>query len=55
MYHTKYEDFVLGLKNVAKRSAFVIDANGVIQYVEILEDAHDVPNFDAIKETITSL
>ena len=54
-YHAKYEDFVLGLKNVAKRSAFIIDTAGIIQYAEVLEDAHDLPNFEAIKTIITSL
>lgn len=43
-----YEDFVLGLKGVAKRSAFVIDENQNIIYAEVLEDAHQLPNFQAI-------
>ncbi|MFD1628583.1 peroxiredoxin [Pseudopedobacter beijingensis] len=47
-----YEDFVLGLKGVAKRSAFVIDENQNIIYAEVLEDAHQLPNFQAIDELI---
>ena len=34
-YGAFYEEFVLGLKGVSKRSAFLIDENGKIQYQEI--------------------
>ncbi|MFN9518834.1 MAG: redoxin domain-containing protein, partial [Bacteroidota bacterium] len=33
-YGTIYEEWILGLKGVAKRSAFVIDGDGIIQYAE---------------------
>jgi peroxiredoxin len=51
----KAEDFVLGMKKVAKRSAFVVDKNGIIQYAEVLESAGDLPNFDAVKSTLQNL
>ena len=54
-YGTLYEDFVLGMKGVAKRSAFVIDKEGVIRYAEVLESAGDLPNFEAVKETLAAL
>ena len=54
-YDTYYETFVLNLKGVSKRSAFVIDKNGIVQYAEVLESAGDVPNFQAVQETLTSL
>lgn len=54
-YGAIYEEFVLGMKGVAKRSAFVIDKNGVIQYAEVLEDAGQLPNFEKIKEVLKSL
>ena len=54
-YGALYEEFVLGLKGVAKRSAFVIDKEGTIQYAEVLESAGDLPNFIAVKETLSSL
>ena len=54
-YGTLYDEFVLGMKGVAKRSAFVVDKNGKIRYAEVLESAGDLPNFDAIKETLNSL
>lgn len=54
-YGSLYEDFVLGMKGVAKRSAFLIDAQGKIAYAEVLEDAGQVPNFDAIQAALSSL
>ncbi|MEA5402345.1 peroxiredoxin [Arcicella sp. DC2W] len=54
-YGSIYENFVLGMKGVSKRSAFVIDGNGSIQYAEVLESAGDVPNFEAVKEALAKL
>lgn len=54
-YGTLYEEFVLGMKGVAKRSAFVIDGEGVVRYAEVLDNAGELPNFEAVKETLSSL
>ncbi|MEZ4884484.1 MAG: redoxin domain-containing protein [Chitinophagales bacterium] len=54
-YDTIYEEFVLGMKGVAKRSAFVVDSSGVVQYAEVLASAGDLPNFDAIQSTLSNL
>lgn len=54
-YGAIHETFVLNMKGVSKRSAFVIDKNGIIRYAEILENPGEVPNFDAIKEVLASL
>ncbi|MBC7695815.1 MAG: peroxiredoxin [Burkholderiales bacterium] len=54
-YDSLYETFGFGMLGVTKRSAFVIDKQGAIQYAEILEDAGKQPNFDAIKETLERL
>ena len=54
-YGALYEDFVLDMKGVSKRSAFVVDKNGLIQYAEVLESAGDLPNFSAVKETLNGL
>jgi glutaredoxin-dependent peroxiredoxin len=51
-YGSIYEDWILDMKGVSKRSAFVIDRQGTIQYAEVLEKASDLPNFDAVKETL---
>jgi peroxiredoxin len=54
-YGAKYDDFVLGMKGVAKRSGFVVDKDGKIAYAEVLEDAGKLPDFDKIKEVLKSL
>ncbi|MFT6809174.1 MAG: peroxiredoxin [Saprospiraceae bacterium] len=54
-YGSLYEDFVLGMKGVSKRSAFLIDKSGTVQYAEVLDDAGQQPNFDAIVEKLNSL
>jgi glutaredoxin-dependent peroxiredoxin len=54
-YQSYYTDFVLGMKGVAKRSAFVIDGKGIIRYAEVLESAGDLPNFKAVKEVLQAL
>lgn len=54
-YSALYENFVLDMKGVSKRSAFVIDKEGVVRYAEVLESAGDLPNFEAVKETLSSL
>ena len=54
-YGSIYETFSLGMKGVSKRSAFVIDRNGVIQYAEVLENASEIPDFKAIESTLQSL
>jgi len=54
-YGSLYEDFVLDMKGVSKRSAFVIDKEGVVRYAEVLESAGDLPNFEAVQNTLNSL
>jgi len=43
----------LDFKGVAKRSAFVIDAEGKIKYAEVLENAGDEPNYQAIQKALS--
>jgi peroxiredoxin len=50
-----YESFVVGLKGVSKRSAFIIDKDGAVQYAEVLENAGELPNFEAIKKCLEGL
>ena len=54
-YGSLYETFGLGMKGVSKRSAFVIDKQGIIRYSEVLEKASEVPDFNAIKQTLEKL
>ena len=46
-YGALYDD-LLGLKGVAKRSAFVIDKEGIVTYRWVSEDAGELPDFDEI-------
>ena len=40
---------------VAKRSAFVIDKTGLIQYAEVQDHPKDLPDFEAVKATLRTL
>lgn len=58
LYDAFYENWLPGkwdLKGVAKRSAFVIDKNGIIQYAEVLENAGEEPNYNAIHEALKKI
>lgn len=52
-YGVLYEDYY-GMAGVSKRSAFVIGADKIVEYVEVLEDAGKLPDFDAICEILNS-
>lgn len=54
-YDCMYESFAMGMRGVAKRSAFVIDKEGTVRYAEVLEDAGQVPDFEAIQSCLQSL
>jgi peroxiredoxin len=56
-YGAKYDnDFTpMKLDRIAKRAAFVIDGDGVVQYTEVLDNAGKQPDFDAIKSTLSDL
>ena len=58
-YGVMYDSFLpqmnLGMGGVPKRSAFIIDKNGVIQYAESNDDARQLPNFDKIKAKLGEL
>ena len=53
-YEVLYKEFVFGMKGVSKRSAFVIDGGGIIRYAEVLENAGELPNFEAVKKSLES-
>lgn len=54
-YGCLYETFILNMKGVSKRSAFIVDKKGIIHYAEVLEKSSEIPNFDAIKAILTQL
>jgi len=53
-YGAKYDhDFTeMELDRIAKRAAFVVDHQGVIQYAEVLDNAGRQPDFDAVKDAL---
>jgi len=55
MYNSFLPQMNLGMGGVPKRSAFIIDKNGVIQYAESNTDARQLPNFDKIKAKTAEL
>jgi glutaredoxin-dependent peroxiredoxin len=54
-YGSLYENFVFDMHGVSKRSAFVLDKQGIVRYAEILENATDLPDFTAIQKTLDLL
>ena len=54
-YNSLYNDWILDMKGVSKRSAFIIDKEGVIQFSEVLENAGELPDFEAINSILDAL
>jgi glutaredoxin-dependent peroxiredoxin len=54
-YGSLYEQFGFGMQGVSKRSAFIIDKDGILRYAEVLENAGEQPNFEKIKSALEEL
>ena len=58
-YDVAYDSFLpdknLTMGGVPKRSAFVIDGEGVVRYAESSDNPGQLPDFDAIKEALKAL
>lgn len=55
LYGSLYNEWILDMKGVSKRSAFVIDKAGIIRYAEVLENAGDIPDFNTINRVLDNL
>ncbi|MEO6251699.1 MAG: redoxin domain-containing protein [Ferruginibacter sp.] len=55
LYDSLIDKWILDMKGVSKRSAFIIDKTGIINYAEICESTGDMPNFEAINEKLDAL
>ena len=55
LFETIYETFGYNMKGVSKRSAFIIDKEGFVQYAEILENAGELPDFASIQKVLSGL
>jgi peroxiredoxin len=53
-YGVLYED-LLGLRGVAKRAALVVDKSGKVRYAEVCPTPGDLPDLQAIRETLKEL
>ncbi|HZE85566.1 MAG TPA: peroxiredoxin [Puia sp.] len=51
-YGVLYDTWIFEMRGVSKRSAFVLDKEGIVRYAEILETASDLPDFEAIKKVL---
>lgn len=55
LYGCIYELFSYGMKGVSKRSAFLVDKQGIVQYAEVLDNARTQPDFGAIEVKLRGL
>ena len=55
LYGCLYDEWILDMKGVSKRAAFIIDKTGILRYAEVLEIAGDLPDFKAINLLLSSL
>ena len=51
-YGAIYEDWILGLKGVSKRAAFVLNSEGIVIHAEVLENAGELPDFEKINAAL---
>lgn len=55
-YEAIHESFTdMGMLGVSKRAAFIIDKEGVLQYVEVLDNPGEMPDFTTIDEKLASM
>jgi len=50
-----FNEDMIGLKGIAKRAVFVIDADGVVRYRQVLEDARQEPDYERVLSKIAHL
>ena len=54
-YESIYDHWFNDMEGVSKRSAFVIDKEGIVRYAEVLENASDIPDFKAIQTCLETI
>ncbi|MBY0477869.1 MAG: redoxin domain-containing protein [Chitinophagaceae bacterium] len=54
-YDSLFENWIFDMKGVSKRTAFIIDKEGMIQYTELVESKDGVPDFEAINKRLEEL
>jgi peroxiredoxin len=46
---------MIGLKDIAKRSVFVIDQHGIVRHREVLDDARNEPDYDQVRAALAAV
>lgn len=46
---------MIGLKNIAKRSVFVLDQGGVVRHREVLDDGRNLPDYGAVNAALAQI
>ena len=56
LYGCLYDNFTkMNMRGVSKRSSFIVDKSGIIQFAEILESAEYLPDFNFIQQKLINL
>jgi peroxiredoxin len=50
-----FNEDMIGLKGIAKRAVFVLGKDGIVRHREVLEDARNEPNYDAVHSALAAL
>ena len=50
-----YNEDMIGLHGISKRAVFVLDADGVVRYREVLQDARNEPDYQKVFTAVESL
>jgi glutaredoxin-dependent peroxiredoxin len=50
-----FNEDMIGLKGIAKRAVFVIDKDGVVRHREVLDDARNEPDYQAVSAALAKL
>jgi peroxiredoxin len=50
-----FNEDMIGLKGIAKRSVFVIDSDGIVRHREVLDDARNEPDYAKVLESLSKL
>jgi peroxiredoxin len=55
IYGSVYDSWIIDMKGVFKRSAFVIDKEGIVRYAEVLEQANEEHDFANVEKALKKL
>ena len=50
-----FNEDMIGLHGIAKRAVFVLDANGLVRYREVLQDARNEPDYQKVYTAVETL